>query len=158
GPKTIALTGISSGAPNENQTLRVTATPNNPAVLANLSVTYNSPADNGSLTLTPSGVVGSTAITVTVDDGGSANNTISRTFTVVVLAPAAKHTLYVEAESDVLIAPMVAVADANAAGGQAIYSPTNEQGTALYEVNIPEADDYVVWGRVYSPNNGTDSF
>ena len=125
-PKVILLTGISSGAPNENQTLRITATHNNPAVLTGLSVNYNSPADSGSLTLTPSGTIGSTLVTVTLEDGGSANNTVTRTFTVVVLAPAAKHALYLEAESGVLIPPMIIASDANAAGGKAV-SPTNSR-------------------------------
>ena len=83
--QTVNLSGITSGATNETQTLTVTATSSNPTLVANPSVTYSSPSTAGSLAFTPAANgSGSTTITVTVDDGGAANNVITRTFTVTV--------------------------------------------------------------------------
>jgi hypothetical protein len=85
--QTISLTGISSGATNENQGLTVTATNSNPALLGNLNVTYTSPNPTGTLSFTPvANASGSALITVTVNDGASSNNLVSRTFTVTVNA------------------------------------------------------------------------
>lgn len=85
GPQTVALTGITSGASNETQTLSVTASSSNPSVISGLSVNYVSPNTSGTLTFTPSpDMNGSTVITVTIDDGQSQNNKTSRSFTVTV--------------------------------------------------------------------------
>jgi len=82
--QTIGLTGISAGF-NEMQTVTVTAVSNNPALIPNPTVNYVNPAGTGSLDYKPaSNQSGSAVITVTVDDGMSVNNTITRTFTVVV--------------------------------------------------------------------------
>ncbi|MDW8308642.1 MAG: fibronectin type III domain-containing protein, partial [Verrucomicrobiales bacterium] len=43
GPQTVTLTGISSGHSNEVQTLTVTATSSNPALIPNPTVSYTSP-------------------------------------------------------------------------------------------------------------------
>ncbi|PYJ06183.1 MAG: hypothetical protein DME25_07070, partial [Verrucomicrobia bacterium] len=77
--------GISSGAPNENQTLTVTASNSNPALVTNLNVSYTSPSAIGTVAfaLAPD-ASGSATITVTVNDGGASNNLISRSFTVTV--------------------------------------------------------------------------
>ncbi len=83
--QTVGLSGISSGAPNEHQTLTVTATSNNGSVVPNPTVTYTSPNTTGSLTFTPVAKAFGTAIlSVTVNDGGASNNIITRTFTVTV--------------------------------------------------------------------------
>src|SRR6202008_4167845 len=85
GPQTINLTGISSGVVTENQPLTVTAVSSNPSLVPNPSVNYNSPQTTGSLTFTPVPTANGTAtITVTVNDGQSQNNIVSRTFTVTV--------------------------------------------------------------------------
>lgn len=85
GTQTVNLSGISSGATNENQTLVITATSSNPSLIPHPTVSYTSPNAIGSLSLAPlPSVFGSATITVTVDDGGTTNNTISRTFTVTV--------------------------------------------------------------------------
>ena len=85
GAQTINLSGISSGASNEVQTLTVAATSANPALIPNPTVIYTSPAATGTLTFTPAAnAFGSTTITVTVNDGGTSNNIVSRTFTVTV--------------------------------------------------------------------------
>ncbi len=85
GAQSIALTGITSGSPNENQTLTVTAVSSNPALVPNPTVTYTSPNISGSLNFAPvSNATGKTTITVTVNDGGASNNIITRSFTVTV--------------------------------------------------------------------------
>lgn len=85
GTQTVSLTGIGSGAVNENQTLTITASSSNPASIPNPTVNYTSPAATGSLTFAPTpDANGTTIITVTVKDGGSTNNTTTATFTVVV--------------------------------------------------------------------------
>ncbi len=91
GLQTIGLTGITAGG-GETQTLTVTATSSNPALLPDPSITYTSPGSTGSLSFTPvAGQSGTAMITVTVtDDGGTANggvNMFTRTFTVTI-APA----------------------------------------------------------------------
>ena len=85
--QTVSLTGISSGAADETQTLTVTATSGNPGLIPDPAVTYTSPNAAGSLSFTPAANAnGSATITVTVNDGQPANNTFSRTFTVTVNA------------------------------------------------------------------------
>ncbi len=81
--QTVSLTGISSGAANENQTLTVTASSSNKALISDPVVSYVSPNAAGSLALAAAPNTGGTAIiTVTVNDGGGANNVFSRTFSV----------------------------------------------------------------------------
>lgn len=85
GPQTVSLSGISSGAAYETQTLTVTATSGNTALIPNPSVSYTSPNATGSLTFTPvAATSGFATVTVTVRDGGASNNVISRVFTVTV--------------------------------------------------------------------------
>jgi hypothetical protein len=85
--QTVNLSGISSGAANESQTLTVTATSSNPSLIPNPTVNYTSPSATGSLTFAPVALgFGASTITVTVNDGGASNNIISRTFTVTVNA------------------------------------------------------------------------
>jgi len=85
GVQTVNLAGIGTGAPNENQTLTVTASSSNPSLIPNPTVSYASPGATGSLSFTPiANANGSATITVTVNDGQSANNTVVQTFTVTV--------------------------------------------------------------------------
>ena len=71
---TVNLTGITAGG-GESQSLRVTATSDNPSLIANPTVAYNSPDATGSLAFTPlADRFGSATITVFVEDGGLDNN------------------------------------------------------------------------------------
>jgi hypothetical protein len=80
----VNLTGITAGG-SETQTLTVTATSANSALVPHPAVTYTSPDTTGSLRYTPvTGASGSTVITVTVDDGQAISATTTQTFTVVV--------------------------------------------------------------------------
>jgi hypothetical protein len=84
-PQSVNLSGISSGAADEGQTLVVTASSSNPALIPTPSVTYTSPNPTGSLNFTVAPSASGTALlSVTVNDGGASNNVFSRTFTVTV--------------------------------------------------------------------------
>jgi hypothetical protein len=83
--QTVNLSGIGSGAANESQTLTVTASSSNTGLIPNPTVSYTSPNATGSISFTPVAMAsGSSTITVTVNDGGTSNNVISRTLTVTV--------------------------------------------------------------------------
>ncbi|MGA2246200.1 MAG: fibronectin type III domain-containing protein [Verrucomicrobiota bacterium] len=83
---TIALTGISSGAANQNQPLEVAAC--SASGFIKTSVSYSSPQTTGTLSLMPVGnAVGVATITVFVNNGGQSNNMVTRTFSATVIAP-----------------------------------------------------------------------
>ena len=83
--QTVNLSGITSGATNETQTLTVTASSSNTGLIPTPTVTYTSPNTTGSIKFTPVALAfGTATITVTVNDGGTSNNVVSRTFTVTV--------------------------------------------------------------------------
>jgi len=85
GLQTVSLSGITSGAINENQTLTVTAVSSNTGLIPNPTVNYTSANSTGSLTFTPVvNKTGTATVTVTVKDGGTSNNIVTRTFTVTV--------------------------------------------------------------------------
>ena len=87
GLQTVNLTGIGTGAANENQSLLITANSSNPSLIPNPNVSYSSPDAVGTLTFTPAPEgFGTASITVTVNDGGALNNLVTRTFTVTVAA------------------------------------------------------------------------
>jgi hypothetical protein len=85
GLQTVNLTGITSGATNESQTLAVTTSSSNTGLIPTPAVTYTSPGTTGSIKFTPvASTYGSATVTVTVNDGGTSNNVVSRSFTVTV--------------------------------------------------------------------------
>lgn len=82
----VNLSGITAG-PFESQTLTVTATSSNTAIIPQPSISYTSPNETGSITFTPlPNANGTVTISVTVNDGQASNNTVTRTFTVTVTA------------------------------------------------------------------------
>jgi len=85
GTQTVSLSGITSGATNEAQTLTITTVSSNPGLVPNPPVSYSSPASTGSLTFTPApNGYGTATVTVTVNDGGASNNILTQSFTVTV--------------------------------------------------------------------------
>jgi len=85
----INLSGISTGAANETQTLTLTAISSNTDLIPDPTVTYTSPQSTGSLAYTPEkNAYGTATITVRVeDDGGTANggvDSVQTTFTITV--------------------------------------------------------------------------
>ena len=92
GEQTVGLDGIGTGAPNEAQTLSITASSSDPGIVPNPVVDYISPSDKGSLRFTPvAGQSGTVVVTVTVsDDGGNVNggvDSVQRSFTLNVTSP-----------------------------------------------------------------------
>ncbi len=85
--QTVDLSGITSGASNEIQTLIVTAVSSDPGLIPDPAVNYASPSTTGTLRFTPlADASGSATITVTVNDGQAQNNLFSRSFSVTVNA------------------------------------------------------------------------
>ncbi|MGJ8669948.1 MAG: choice-of-anchor Q domain-containing protein, partial [Oceanococcus sp.] len=87
--QTVNISGISSGADNENQTLTVTASSDNTALISNPTVSYTSPNATGSLRYRPvSNTSGTATITVTVTESSTTKvaggNSVSRSFDVTV--------------------------------------------------------------------------
>jgi surface protein len=83
----VNLAGIGMGAGDTGQTLTITATSSNVALIPNPTVTYTSPNATGSIGFTPvAAQTGTATITVTVTDNGGvvcgAINNVVRTFTV----------------------------------------------------------------------------
>src|SRR5262249_255493 len=69
-PQPITFTGVTSGAPNEAQTLTATATSSDLSLIPNPTVNYTSADTTGTLTFTPAANAnGIAAITVTINDG-----------------------------------------------------------------------------------------
>jgi len=87
--QTAALSGITSGAVNENQSLKVTAVSSNTRLIPNPSISYVSPKGSGVLTFRPvTKAFGTATITVTVKDSGKSNNIVTQSFNVIVVSPA----------------------------------------------------------------------
>jgi hypothetical protein len=98
--QTVNLTGISTGATNEQQVMIVRATSSNPSIIPNPVINYASPSSAGLLTFTPNTMGGLVVITVTVeddafDDGSGANRT-TQTFYVDVTGGTRGPTLTIE--------------------------------------------------------------
>ncbi|MDD5141457.1 MAG: Ig-like domain-containing protein, partial [Verrucomicrobiales bacterium] len=94
GLQTVNLSGISSGAANEIQTLTVTAVSSNPALIPTPTVNYTSANSTGSISFSPAiNASGIATISVTVNDGGASNNVVTQTFTVSVNAVNSQPTL-----------------------------------------------------------------
>jgi hypothetical protein len=91
GEQTINLSGIGTGAANEDQTITITATSSDISIIPDPTVVYTSPNAEGTLSYTPvANANGTATITVTVhDDGGTDNDgidTAAASFTVAVTA------------------------------------------------------------------------
>ncbi len=158
GSQAVVLTGIGSGAGNESEPLTIAAVSSDPALIPEPTITYTSPGSDGLLLFTPqTNAVGSVRITVTVNDGQSENNAISRSFDVVIGVDS-QPVFFMQAEAAVLRAPMTIATDTNAANGQYVYSTVSQQGTITFPIVLPRTADYRIWCRVLSTNGGTDSF
>ena len=162
GAQTVSLSGIGSGAANENQALTISATSSNPELVSNPAVSYISGSATGTLSFTPvPAAAGTAAITVTVFDGQTQNNSISRTFNLTIDPVEPEEPaqgFYLEAELGMLSSPMAVALDPQASNGRFIYSSRSEQGTVTMRFDVSEADNYMVWCRVLSADSSTDSF
>jgi hypothetical protein len=125
GQQSVSLSGIAAGG-GESQTLTITATSDNTALIPTPSVTYTSPNATGSVLYTPvANLSGTAMITVIVNDGQAANNTFSRTFIVTVNAVNDAPTL------DAITNPAAINEDAGRQEGQPIEIPLTEAGDAI---------------------------
>jgi hypothetical protein len=146
----VPLTEISSGAPNERESLTVSAASSNPALLPNPVVAYVSPNATGSLSLLPvAGASGTAEIRVSVNDG--VNAAVTRRFAVAVTAPPVAMPQSVTAVEDVSKEIILAGNDPD--GRVIAYQVTTapEHGTVSGTwpaVTYTPAQDF----------NGTDSF
>ncbi len=87
GNSTLTLTGINTGAPNEVQTLTLSAISNNTSLISNPVIDYESGSTNSVLQYAPlKDQNGHVEITVYVNDGGLENNITQRTFAINVQA------------------------------------------------------------------------
>ncbi len=90
GTNTVYLSGITSGATNESQTLTVTAISDNPSVVPNPTVSYTNASTTGVIYIKPAAnATGTATISVKIqDNGGTAYggvDAVTNTFTVNVL-------------------------------------------------------------------------
>ncbi len=84
GEKSVGLKGISSGA-NESQKLTIKAVSDNPNLITNIKIAYTQGKTTATLKFTPKlNLFGSAVITVTVNDGQSKDNIISKELSVTV--------------------------------------------------------------------------
>ena len=75
GPHNVNLSGITTGAINESEPIRVTATSSDPAIIPNPTISYTDPSSTGTLTYQPTAdAFGSVIITVQVEDAGLDGN------------------------------------------------------------------------------------
>ena len=86
GDQLVPLSGIGSGAPEELQTLSVSATSSNPSLIPAPAIQYVNPNANGTLVFRPAAnAFGTATITVTVNDGQASDNIVARSFLVTVV-------------------------------------------------------------------------
>ncbi|WP_197998444.1 tandem-95 repeat protein, partial [Gimesia aquarii] len=146
GQQTINLTGIFAGG-GETQTLTVTASSDNTALIADPVVAYTSANPTGSLTYTPiANQSGSASITVTVDDGQM--GIITQTFTVIVNsindAPVASDANIAATEDGVAVTTGILASDVDT---------DNDPSTLTYNIVMPPAE-----GTANANGDGTFTF
>ncbi len=86
GAQTLILTGIGMGEGDEGQPISVSVSSSDPSVVPTPGLVYHSPDSTAWLTFQPAGVVGTSLITVTVEDGEAENGSFQQSFTVTVVA------------------------------------------------------------------------
>ena len=124
-PQIINLSGISAG--DSGQTVTITATSSNTAVIPNPAVGYASPGSTGTLTFTPvANANGNVTITIVVTDNGAGSKTFTRTLNVAIAPVNDPPTLSTVA--DVTINEDAAAQSLPLSG---IAGPANESGQPL---------------------------
>ena len=141
--QTISLTGITSGSPTENQTLRVSAASSNPHLVSAPMIQYASPANTALLTFKPTGNgVGVATITVTVNDGANRNNIIRQRFKVTVAAPASANSISSSSSVPGTLAQSVPVVSFNPAA--TLTTVASAKGQFSFQVTGVAGGKYVV--------------
>ena len=144
GAQLVSLSGITSGG--ENQTLTVTAISSNPSLIPNPTVTYTSPNMTGSLAFSPAtNTSGLATITVTVNDGGTSNNIVSKAFTVTVnLVDITKPTLAITSPT------------LNQQWSNGTFTATGKAGDNVAVANVFYSLNGSPWTNATSANNWTN--
>jgi Cadherin-like domain/Bacterial Ig domain len=139
--------------------LIVSASSSNPQLFPNANISIAGSGANRNLMLTPApGQSGTATITVTVSDGNlSSRNSFTLT-TIDTNSSGQKVYLPSLAANATVAAPMRLTADAQSPTVKFASAIVAGQGTVDFTINIPVADNYVVWGKVFSPSYASDSF
>jgi hypothetical protein len=163
GTQIIALSGITSGATNENQLLKVAAVSSNPNLIPNPTISYTSPNSTGTLSFKPKlnlfGSInpGMATITVTVNDGAKSNNIVTRQFIVNVVTTPVVTPKVVSAAivvpivpaftpANIVTAPLPATLTAmTSANGQFTF---NVSGTPDYQYAVQASSNMTDWVSV----------
>jgi formylglycine-generating enzyme required for sulfatase activity len=148
GLQTVNLSGITAGPVSESsQTLTITATSGNTAIVPNPAIQYTSPNTTGTLTFTPvANASGSATITVIVKDNGGTSNggvdAVTNRFLVTVNA---------QGSTPAGMAPIPAGAyirgDAND-GNQLLDAPTNQVWVSAFFMDTNSVT-YSLWTNVF---------
>lgn len=69
-----------------------------------------------------------------------------------------KPVLRLEAEEGTLTAPMTVVSDSSTSACEYIHTTSGTGGKVTFNLDIPTAGDYVIWGHAYGLGNSADSF
>jgi hypothetical protein len=153
GSQIVVLSGITSGAANEKQTLRVSAVSSNRALIPNPMVNYISPNSTGKLIFKPAAnAIGTATITVTVNDGGKSNNIVTQKFTVTVAKAVVANKL-----SGQIAAPSqpATLASAASANGQFTFMVSCVPN---YQYIVQASSDLVNWTSLQTNNPTSASF
>ena len=97
-----------------------------------------------------------------VADNGTGGSVIDNS-TIIIPAPVTpfvkiNFTQSYEAENFVLTGSMISYNDKGAFSGKYITSSSNSNGKAVLIFNVPQDGQYVVWGRILSDNDSSNSF
>ena len=138
---TVSLTGIGTGAPDESQTLTVTAVSSNPEVIPDPVVRYSNGSTTGTLAFAPwPNASGKAVISVTVDDGQVQNHAIVRSFTVTVLPinnlPGLSDIPDQEADEGTPVSVQFGVTDVETPSGDLIVRATSSNPELVPDGNI----------------------
>ncbi|MDH4232603.1 MAG: putative Ig domain-containing protein, partial [Nitrospirota bacterium] len=156
----------------------VTAATTGQAYAYDVNATGN-PAPTYSLTTSPAGMTINTStgviswtpsaagnFDVTVQAANGISPDATQSFTIAVTGTSDVK-VWLEAESGSLVSPMVSALDTGASSGTYIWTPQKggilldplgTGGYARYTFTVPEAANYVIWGRVLAATTGDDSF
>jgi len=133
------------------------ATSSNPTLLPEGSIAFGVSGTNRTVTLTPAAAeTGTAMVVVLVNDG---NSVALQTFDLTVIdAPPHMAYLPMQAEEASLVAPMSIRSSAATSNTICIAATNSESGSASFTVDCPFSSTYVVWARVWAPDDGHDSF
>ncbi len=160
GARSVMLGGIAFGTTpaSKKQKIRITAVSSNPGLLKSLKVKYKSPSTGGTLNFKlVKNAAGTATITVTVNNGATINNSISRTFTVSVLAPATNNV--VAAKTRLVTTTTLPATLTPAAHGPGEFTLTLS-GDSSQSYIIQASDNLVDWVSVQTntaPSTYTDT-